>query len=171
MLDRLFDLLASWISALSPCTIVYAYEQAVRLRFGRYKSTLGPGLHWQIPLVDHILSVTTVTNTLRLMDQNLTTKDGTDMAVSGIVTFRVTDPKVFLLEVEGGGEAIADTTYAAVAEWVSSQDRATVVNPENWSKLESKVRRAAKAYGIDVLRFSFADQTRAKALRLLGGKN
>lgn len=171
MLDRLFDLLAGWLDALTPWTVVYAYEKGVRLRFGRFNQVLEPGWHWQVPLVDHVMTCTVVANTMRLMDQNLTTADGQDMAVSGIVTFRVTDPKIFLLDVEGGGEAIADTTYGAIAEWVSSNTRDIIRNPESWTKLESRIRRQAKEYGIDVIRFKFADQTRAKALRLLGGKS
>lgn len=171
MLDRLLDLLAGWVEALMPWTIVYAYERGVLLRFGRFKRVLEPGWRWLIPVVDHVLTCTVVPNTMRLMDQNLTSSDGHDMAVAGIITFTVTDPRKFLLEVEGGGEAIADTTYGAVSEWVSSQSRDNIRDPANWTKLESRVRRQAKEYGIEVLRFRFADLTRAKAIRLLGGSH
>lgn len=146
------------------------YERGVKLRLGKFKKVLEPGLNWKWPLADYIVTCTVVPNTVRLMDQSLTTSDGKDVAVAGIITFSVTDPRKFLLEVEGGVEAIGDTTYGAIAEWVSSQEHDQIRNPANWPKLESKIRRAAKDYGIDVLRFKFADQTRSKAIRLLGGK-
>lgn len=171
MLDRLLDLLAGWLQALTPFVVVYAYERGVRLRWGRYHSDLEPGLHWLIPLADSVLTVNSVTNTFKLAPQNLTTRDQKDLAVTAIVTYRVTSPKTFLLEVEGGAEAVADVTFATVAGWVASQDYPTVTDPKNWPKLETKVRHAAKAYGIEVLRFGFADQCRAKALRLLSASN
>lgn len=168
MFERLIDVLIGWLEALRFLTVVADYERTVLLRLGRYKRTLEPGLHWIMPLADDILSCYTVPNTLRLHDQSLTTKDGKDIAVAGIITYRVVDPKAFLLEVEGGAEAIADSAYGAVAEWVASNDHDHVRDPANWGKLESKVRRSAKDYGIDVVRFKFADMARAKALRLLG---
>jgi regulator of protease activity HflC (stomatin/prohibitin superfamily) len=168
LFDKLVDVIIGWLEALRFLTVVADYERTVLLRLGRYRKTLEPGLHWLIPLADEILTCYVVPNTLRLHDQSLTTKDGRDIAVGGIITYRVVEPKVFLLEVEGGAEAVADSVYGAVAEWVAGNDYDHVRDPSNWSKLETRVRRAAKDYGIEVVRFKFADMARAKALRLLG---
>jgi regulator of protease activity HflC (stomatin/prohibitin superfamily) len=168
MFDKLIDVLVGWFEVLRFATVVADYERTVQLRWGRYRATLEPGLHWILPLADSILSCYTVPNTMRMHDQSLRTKDGMDLAVAGIITYCVSDPRVFLLKIEGGEQAIGDCAYGAVAEWVASNDYSVVADPENWSKLESKIRRAAKDYGIDILRFKFSDLARAKALRLLG---
>lgn len=45
---------------------VAAYEQAVVLRFGKYHSTNGPGLHFKVPLVDKAVKVDTAEKSMRL---------------------------------------------------------------------------------------------------------
>ena len=170
MFDRLVDVITSWLEALRFLVVVADYERAVKLRLGRYSETLDPGLHWLIPLVDDYITCAVVPNTLRMHDQSISTKDGTELAVSGIITYTVVDPRAFLLGVEGGPEALADSAYGAVAEWVASNSYSDVRDPSNWPKLETRIRRAAKDYGIEIVRFRFADLTKAKALRLLGMK-
>ncbi len=168
MFDRLIDLISSWGNTLKFWVVISCYERGVLLRWGKYRRVLEPGLHFIWPFADDILTTTVVANTVRLKDQNLSTLDDQDMAVAGVITFKVADPAMYLLEVEGGVDAICDVTYGAIAEWVSANTRADVRNPANWSKIETKIRRAAKVYGIDVVRFMFADQVRSKAIRLLG---
>lgn len=45
---------------------VAEYEQAVVLRFGRYHSTQGPGLHFKVPLIDHAVMVDMSEHSMRL---------------------------------------------------------------------------------------------------------
>ncbi len=45
---------------------VDAYQQAVVMRFGRFHSTQGPGLHFKVPLVDKAILVDTAEKSLRL---------------------------------------------------------------------------------------------------------
>lgn len=42
------------------------YEEAVLMRFGRYTSTQGPGLHFKIPLVDKAIHVNVAEHSMRL---------------------------------------------------------------------------------------------------------
>lgn len=53
---------AVWSSVFT----VSAHEQAVVLRFGRYQSTQGPGLHFKIPFVDEAVRVDTSEHSMRL---------------------------------------------------------------------------------------------------------
>jgi len=167
MLEKLFNTLVEWIESVRPFMVVHAYEQAVLLRWGRFKRVLEPGFHWVIPFVDYAIVQTVVANTMRLLPQNLTTADDQAIAVTGIITFKIVDVRAFLIDVEGGTEAIADTTYGALAEWVASSTLADVRDPSKWARLETKIRRAAKDYGIDVLRFKLSDCVKARAIRLL----
>src|SRR5436190_2719250 len=45
---------------------VAPHEQAVVLRFGKYQSTLMPGLHFKLPLADKVLKVSVEEHSLRL---------------------------------------------------------------------------------------------------------
>ena len=168
MLDRLFDFLTGCWDLVRPFVVINAYERGVRLRWGRYKDVLEPGPHFIWPLMDYVMLATTVANTLHLHDQSLVTRDGKNVTLCGVVTFQVSDPKVFLLEVEGQYEALSDATYGAVADHVCSTDYDTLRNSDSWAKLTSAARRAAKQYGVHIVRLQLSDFTVSKTLRLLG---
>lgn len=171
MLDKLLDLIQSWLGLFKFWVVVDEYEQHVLLRLGRYKRTLAPGWHFLLPMADRTMACWRVKNTVKLAEQNVTTADGQDVALTGIVTYKVVDPKVFLLECEGGQDAIADSAFGAIAEWACSNTRDHIRDPRNWRQVRTAIKQAAGEYGIEVLRFKFADNVRAKALRLLGSVN
>ena len=54
------------ILAFNSVYTVEEYEEAVVLRFGKYHTTVGPGLHGCIPLVDTVVKVTTEEQSMRL---------------------------------------------------------------------------------------------------------
>ena|ERR1700741_3993007 len=171
MLDRLVDLLLAFLHLFKCWFVIDQDEAGVLLRLGRYRRILGPGLHWILPLSIHQVRVTKVVQgTMRLYDQGLTTADDKDMTLSAVVTFHVEDPKRYLVDMDGGS-AVDDVTYGAVAEWVAANTRDYIRDPGNWPKLESKIRHAAKEYGVRIVRVKFGDLIRAKALRLLGNQH
>src|SRR5205085_6989070 len=62
VLLALFLLPASWQGFYT----VQPHEQAVVLRFGKHHATIGPGLHFMIPLVDKAVPVSVEEHRLRL---------------------------------------------------------------------------------------------------------
>jgi regulator of protease activity HflC (stomatin/prohibitin superfamily) len=167
MFQWLTDLIQMCGRSLRLFAIVEADEHAVKLRFGRYRSLLAAGYHFTWPLLETTRKCKTVQGTMRLFDQGLTTKDKQDITVSAIVTFRVEDPKKFLLDTDGGS-AVDDVTYGAVSEWVAANDRDYILDPKNWRRLRTEINAAAKEYGIEIVRVRFGDLCRSKAIRLLG---
>ncbi len=97
---------------------VPAHEQAVVLRFGAYSRTVGPGLHFKIPLVESRMLVDMSDHTFRLPwgereqtgklnidrgDENeslIVTADLYAAVVEWNVMWRVSDPKQFLFSVD-----------------------------------------------------------------------
>lgn len=170
MLDRLVDLLVQCLSLFKAWDIVDCYQRAVVLRFGKYHRDLEPGFHWKWPFgVETVLHANVVTNTSNLGVQSLTTRDGHSVSISGLLTWKVVDPAKFLLEVEGGQEAITDLTYGAIADCVKASTWAEVSEPVFADKCATKLRRRASRYGLEVERLQFSDLIKARALRLWAG--
>lgn len=170
MLDRLIDVLVQCFHFLIPWSVVDCYQKAVVLRFGRHHRTLEPGFHWVWPLgVEHVLHANVVTNTSNLGVQSLTTKDGYSISISGLLTWRVVDPAKFLLEVEGGQEAISDLAYGAIADSVKASTWAEVSEQKFADGCATKLRRRASKYGLEIDRLQFSDLTKCRALRLWAG--
>lgn len=170
MLDRLIDLLVAGWHAIRPVLVVDDDERAVLLWLGRFSRVLEPGLHWVCPLAHTGRTCKVVQGTMRLHEQTLTTADQAEITLSPIVTFRVVDPRKFLLDMDGSS-AIDDVTYGAVSEWVHKNPREHVLDPTNWHKLTLRVRASADDYGVHVERVRFGDLTRSRQIRLLGNVN
>lgn len=106
---------------------VPAYEEAVVMRFGKYVSTQGPGLHFKIPLVDQVVHVNTEQHTMRLpygvrptngvdrtnQDESLIlTGDLYAGVVEWNVIWRITQPHRYLFSI---AEFDVESTITAVA--------------------------------------------------------
>ncbi len=75
------------------------YERGLHLRGGRYIGVDDPGWHVQIPFVDTVIGVTVVERSGVIDQLSAMTADDVTMDVSLLFTYRVTDPRVFQLEV------------------------------------------------------------------------
>jgi membrane protease subunit HflK len=114
---------------------VAAHEKAVVLRFGKFRSTEGPGLHYKIPLVDEAVLVETDEKSLALpfglrgasrdINPNMTTeRQGEPLILTGDlyagivewnVIWRVAEPKNYLFSIAAGD---VEDTIIAVARSV-----------------------------------------------------
>jgi membrane protease subunit HflK len=115
---------------------VAPHEQAIVLRFGKYLSTQGPGLHFKIPLVDDAVPVDTSEKSMRLpfglfgrvseseMDAShrpgheeslILTGDLYAAVVEWNVIWRVVEPKDFLFSIDA---VDVENTITAVARSV-----------------------------------------------------
>lgn len=89
-------------------------ERGVVLRFGKYNTTLTPGLRWQPPLIDEVVRV----NQTRIRDQNFSgdmlTKDENIVRVTLQVQYDVADPKAFVLNVRNPEQSLSVATDSAL---------------------------------------------------------
>ena len=53
MFDKLIEIITNWWLQLTPIIIIRDYEEAVLLRFGRFKTVFNPGMHFEY-LVDFL---------------------------------------------------------------------------------------------------------------------
>lgn len=156
--DRLLDLIVEFLEFFRFCIIIDAYQQAVLLRWGKYKKTFDPGFHLLIPCyIDVALPATVVTNTTKLDSQSLTTKDGKSIVLSAVVTWEVRDIKKYLLGVEGHVEAMEDTAYGSIATYVLAHDWSDLSTPTAMDEITAAVRKKAFKYGIEIQLVQFRD--------------
>ena len=167
MFDRLIDFLLQFIDQLLPVTPVNQTDKGVRLRFGKFKQVVDPGWHFKIPFVDEVVKHTVLWTTMSLTSQSLTTKDGKDVVVKGIIKYRIADIETFLLEVWDAVDAISDMTQGIIFD---------IVKEKTWDELQTsdlkplitrKVRNEAKRWGIEVETVTLSDLAKIKSIRLL----
>lgn len=76
------------------------YERGVVLTFGRYTSSLEPGLRLVVPFVQRVLRIDIRMKAEDVPDQKAITRDNVSVNVNAVIYYRVNDANKALLEVE-----------------------------------------------------------------------
>src|SRR5438445_6979418 len=85
--------------ALSGIRIAQEYQRAVVFRLGRYHSVRGPGLYYNIPLIEWQKKVDMRTVTVNVEPQETITKDSVTIKVNAVLWYRIVEPYKAILEV------------------------------------------------------------------------
>lgn len=166
MFDKLIDLMVTFIHDILPFKIVDQWEKGVHLRFGKYLSTIEPGLNWKFPFFDQILTTPVITQTVNLSPQTVTTQDDKSVVLTSIVRYHIYDVRKFLLNVMHANDVLVDTTQGIIRDlvegcmWNDLYDLSSVVTPE----LNGQVEK----WGIMVEQISFPDLAEIKTFRVIG---
>jgi len=91
---------------LSGLRIAQEYERAVVFRLGRYHSVRGPGLYYNIPLLEWQRKVDMRTMTVNVEPQETITKDSVTIKVNAVLWYRITEPFKAILEVAAFRDAV-----------------------------------------------------------------
>lgn len=168
MFDRLFDFIADVWEWVIFWTVVDSYEQGVILRFGKFKRIINPGLRFMLPFgIDSPRTETVVRQTAYLDVQSLTSFDGKAVAISGIVIFRITDIRKFLLDIDEGETDMTNIVYGIITDWVEETNWADVRGPAFNSDVLRTARAECNEYcGVEVLAIKWSDKTVARGIRL-----
>jgi len=87
------------VLALSGLRIAQEYERAIVFRLGRFHSIRGPGLYYNLPLLEWQNKVDMRTVTVNVEPQETITKDSVTIKVNAVLWYRITDPAKAILEV------------------------------------------------------------------------
>src|SRR5262245_39931023 len=79
--------------------VAQEYQRAVVFRLGRFHSVRGPGLYYNLPLLEWQRRVDMRTITVNVEPQETITKDSVTIKVNAVLWYRVTEPFKAILEV------------------------------------------------------------------------
>jgi len=167
MFDKLVELLTNWWIEIKPIVIIRDYEEAVLLRFGKFKKLLKPGIHLKIPMFDEVIDQHVVVTTLSLDAQSLYTKDKQNIVVKGLVKYRIADVKIFLLEVYDAQDALSDMSSSIIKNVIMSMTLDECTDSELDNTLTKKVRVEARKWGVEVQQVTLTDLAPIRSIRLI----
>ena len=167
MFDKLIEILSHWWLQIVPFVIVRDYEEAVLLRFGKFKKLLKPGLHLKLPLFDEVIEQHMVVTTLSLDAQSLYTKDRQNIVIKGVVKYKIADVKTFLLEVYDAQDALSDMSQSIIKNVIMSMTLEECTDMELDNTLTKKVRVEARKWGVEVQQVTLTDLAPIRSFRLI----
>jgi len=129
-------------------------------RFGKYNSTLSPGLNILIPVIDEIKYVQSLKEiTSEVPEQSAITKDNVTLNIDGVLYFRVVDPYQASYGVEDPQFAItqlAQTTMRSELGKITLDEVFKERDTLNHMIVET-INNAALVWGIQCLRYEIRD--------------
>ncbi len=97
----------TWIILGIVVTLIFAsikqinqYERGVILTFGKYTSSIEPGLRLVVPIVQRLMRIDIRMKAEDVPDQKAITRDNVSVNVNAVIYYRVSDANKALLEVE-----------------------------------------------------------------------
>lgn len=169
MFDRLFEFLKLCWEFVVPFVLVDEWQRGVVLRFGRWHRDLGPGFHWLWPGIEQAITDSVITDTQVLPFQPLTTRDGVQVSVQALLTYRVVDFRKLATTVEGREQALHDSASGVIASEVSRHTWDEVRAPEFVQVVYKAVRRRGFRYGIELDEVQFPGLQRTRSYLVLSG--
>src|SRR5262245_43466646 len=92
--------------AVSGFRITKEYERGVVFRLGRFHRVKGPGLYWNIPLIDTQRVLDLRTRTVDVEQQETITRDSVTVRINAVLWYRVFDPERAVIAVQNYGAAV-----------------------------------------------------------------
>jgi regulator of protease activity HflC (stomatin/prohibitin superfamily) len=140
-------------------TVPQSMEYTVE-RFGKYRGTFGPGLHWLIPYVDRVARrIPMMEQVLDVPTQEVITKDNAMVAVDGVVFFQVLDAAKAAYEVHNLEYAIAQLAQTNLRTVMGSMDLDELLSQRDAinARLLTVIDDATTPWGLKVTRVEVKD--------------
>jgi len=166
VLDKLVEFITRFSYQLTPWIIIEEWNSAVHLRFGKWIKTLGPGFHFKIPFFDSIIECPVITQSINLPSQTLTTLDEQSIVLKSIIRYRVSNVRVYLLNVMHATDVLIDTTQGMIRDIVEVTTWEDLVDVNH--QITDVVRDFVVKWGIEVEAVTITDLGTVKSFRIFG---
>lgn len=106
----------------SSMVIIQEYEIGIYMRLGRFKRSLGPGLHIVFPFISRVHRADTRLQTIDLGRQEVMSKDLSPTVLDAIVQFRLSEPDKTLLKVDKYRSTLTNIAQTTIRKIVLDYD-------------------------------------------------
>jgi len=120
-------------------------ERAIVLRFGEYNGTMQPGLQWNPPLIDEVITVNTTKIRAAQVREVMLTQDENIVEVTMSLQYFIEDPEKFILEVRDPEVSLQHAAQSALRHVVGDSTMDLVLT-EGRAALAIDVRERLQGY-------------------------
>jgi regulator of protease activity HflC (stomatin/prohibitin superfamily) len=137
---------------LSGVRIAQEYERSVVFRLGRFHSVRGPGLYYNLPLLEWQRKVDMRTITVNVEPQETITKDSVTIKVNAVLWYRVTEPFKAILEVADFRAAVYQVALTSLRNIIGQHMLDEVLKERDKinGQLRAIVDQATDPWGVQV---------------------
>src|SRR5213594_3278100 len=147
-------LLIALVSLARSARVVSQYEKGLVMRLGRYRTTVGSGLTFLVPVIEDMLKVDMRERVINVEPQKVITKDNVSVTVDAVIYYRISDPVKATFEVQNFGYAattLAQTNLRNLIGDKSLDETLTARDTIN-ANLRNVLDEATNTWGVKVTR-------------------
>ena len=168
MFDKLIEFLIKLGKDVLLWVVIEEWNQAVLLRFGKFVKVLKPGIHFKIPFFDSVWETETITQSIDMNPQSITTADGKNIVVKAIIRFSVVDTKTYVMSIMKPHDVLVDTTQGMIREIIEDTRWYDLVGIDK--QLTTEVGKFMKRWGIKVEKVTLTDLAEIPSYRVIMNK-
>ena len=168
MFDKLIEFLIKLGKDVLLWVVIEEWNEAVLLRFGKFVKVLKPGIHFKIPFFDSVWETETITQSIDMNPQSITTADGKNIVVKAIIRFSVVDTKTYVTSIMKPHDVLVDTTQGMIREIIEDTRWYDLVGIDK--QLTTEVGKFMKRWGIKVEKVTLTDLAEIPSYRVIMNK-
>lgn len=142
----------------------------MKFKRGNVVEKIEPGLYIYWPVVTEVEQMPVARQTVNLVTQHLTTKDGVPIVISLMVIFRIQDIVKAVVETWDFMDTIGDVALEATVHSVLTRDWAEL--KQNYDVVQKELTRTVRSalypYGVKVELAAITDMTTAQMVAVIG---
>lgn len=162
--------LSEHLYGLWPFRIVNAWEQAVKLRCGRIRGLLKPGLHFFWPFLEEITTQEANVEVVSTPHQTCTTSDGKVVTFNLVIRYRTVDLAKQYATIHDAGETILAEVCASAGAW-APELTAEEANAELADDVWGDIQERFAEWGLELEAITLANFAVVQAIRLIGERS
>lgn len=167
MFNSIFDAISRFFQQFVFWYVVEPWEQALRVRAGKYVKRISPGFHLRIPYIDSIHVDSSRYRTSLCSPQTLTTADGKVLICTVATGHALEDIYKLYQTLYSASDTIKQTVSSFVAEEVARTNSTDLLPGELSDKLAARLSQEFKQYGLKDVTVRIQDFAYIKAFRLI----
>lgn len=123
-MNAILDLLKAFWRLLIWWVVIQPWEMGLRVRLGKHRAILTPGLWFRIPYADAVYKQSDRLRFTTMTSQTVTTRDGHTLTMSGQLGYAIIDIDRLYDTLHQAENALRSMAQGAVARYVHSHDMA-----------------------------------------------
>lgn len=147
--------------------VIVQWDKVVILRLGKFRRTIGPGIHFLAPLLDRCAAF--VDTRIRVTDfsaEKILTRDTVPVHIDALAFWMIWDAQKAILEVESFLEAVTLSAQTALRDSIGKYSLTTLLTEREtlYREIQSILDAKTNPWGITILSVEFTDIVLPKEL-------
>lgn len=158
LLEYIFNIFKIWV-------IIQPWQQGIRVRFGKNKKLLNPGIHFKIPYFDSVYVQETRMRMVSIPIQTVTCSDKNTVTLSGTLGYSINNIETLYLTLYHPESTIISICMAMVTDYISKVELASITLDQVESYVLTELQKVD--YGLRFERFEITNFASVKTFRII----